>query len=249
MDNDPSAGRLPTISDVFGDRVAAAAASLFLGAACAGCGTSGPSPCRRCREFLAASSPLVPWLALDLPVVSAGEYSGVTRALILAAKERGALGALPLLGQRLAVSVGLLCLAGDAPGPVVLVPIPSPRGRVAERGLDFTGSLARVAARELSTSGVPARVGAGLELRRRPADQAGLNRAARQRNLTGAFEVSGRLAAGRVVVVDDIVTTGATLIEAVRTLRAAGREPLGAATVAATRRNGGARTNRTPPLG
>jgi predicted amidophosphoribosyltransferase len=188
------------------------------------------------------------WVGLGLPIVAAGDYSGVARALILSAKERGGLGALPLLGQRLAISVALLCLAADVGEPVVLVPVPSPRGRVAERGLDFTGSLARLSARELAASGVPAIVGAGLALRRRPADQAGLDRAARQRNLAGAFEATGRLPAGHVVVVDDIVTTGATVAEAARALTASGRTPIGAATVAATRRNGGARSNRTPPL-
>lgn len=225
---------------MFVDQVATAAASLFLGAACAGCGAPGPSPCPRCRELVASARPLAPWVG-GLPVVAAGEYSGVPRALILSAKERGAFGTLPLLGQRLAVSVALLCLAADIAGPVVLVPIPSPRGRVAERGLDFTGSLARRAARELVASGVPVRVRAGLGLRRRPADQAGLGQAARQRNLTGAFEATGRLPAGHIVVVDDIVTTGATLAEAARALNASGRTPVGAATVAATMRNGDAR--------
>lgn len=224
---------------MFGDRVAAAAASIFLGATCAGCGVAGPSPCRRCREVLAATSPLAPWAGIDVPVVAAGEYSGVVRTLVLAAKERGSLGVLPVLGQRLAVSVGLLCLAADVSGPVVLVPIPSPRPRVAERGLDFTGSLARLAARELGGAGLPARVGAGLRLHRRPADQAGLGQQERQRNLIGAFEATPRLGAGHLVVIDDIVTTGATLGEAVRALREAGRAPIGAATVAATRRTGG----------
>lgn len=229
-------------------QVAAAAASLFLGAACAGCGAPGPSPCRDCTGLLATSPPLTPWVGLPVPVVAAGEYSGVARALILSAKERGGLGTLRPLAQRLTVSVGLLCLAADVVGQVVLVPVPSPRARVAERGLDFTGSLARLAARELSGSGTPTRVGAGLVLRRRPADQAGLGQAERRRNLDGAFAATGRLPPGSVVVVDDIVTTGATLAEAVRALTAAGRPPIGAATVAATTRIGGARSVRTPPI-
>jgi len=232
---------------VFTDRVAAAAASLFLGAMCAGCGRAGPSPCVQCRRAIMSTLPRAPWVDLGVPVVAAGEYAGVTRALLLSAKERGSLGTVPLLGQRLAVAVALLCAAVAADGPLVLVPVPSPRGRVAERGLDFTGSLARAAARRLGASGVPAGVCAGLGLRRRPDDQAGLDRAERHRNLSGAFTARSRLPPGTLIVVDDIVTTGATLAEAVRALAEAGRAPVGAATVAATTRNGGARWNRTPP--
>jgi predicted amidophosphoribosyltransferase len=79
------------------------------------------------------------------------------------------------------------------------------------------------------------------------ADQAGLGSAERAVNLSGAFEVvpgpaarprpSDRgLGAVAVVLVDDVVTTGTTLAEAARALRAAGAEPSAAVTVAATRR-------------
>jgi predicted amidophosphoribosyltransferase len=105
-----------------------------------------------------------------------------------------------------------------------------------------------VAARTLTAAGVPARVHRGLGLGRSPADQSGLDQSSRRANLAGAF-VAGRLPPGGLVVVDDIVTTGATLAEAVRALQVAGRTPVGAATVAATTRNGGARSHRTPPRG
>jgi predicted amidophosphoribosyltransferase len=57
---------------------------------------------------------------------------------------------------------------------------------------------------------------------------------ARQQNLAGAFRLRGPIKAGTVVIVDDLVTTGSSLTEAARVLRAAGMPVLGAATVAAT---------------
>ena len=199
--------------------------------------------------MIASAAPMAPRVDCGVPVVAAGEYSGVLRAVILSAKERGSLGTVPVLAERLAVSVAILCLAAGTEGPLVLVPVPSPPGRVAERGLDFTSSLARIAARRLVAAGVPTLVCAGLRLRRRPVDQAGLGQLERQRNLAGAFAAAGRLPAGQVVVLDDIVTTGATLAEAVRALAASGRTPVGAATVAATprTRRGARKTGR--PLG
>lgn len=196
----------------------------MLGANCPGCGVAGPGACARCRAELAAQVPagvagLVPGLP---PVVAAGAYAGVLRRLLLAAKERHALGLLPLLGGCLAAAVRALVETGDLTGGVVLVPVPSAGSAVAERGLDFTAVLAGGAARTLRAAGMPARVVRSLALVRRPSDQAGLGRTERLANLAGAFRVRGPAPAGRLVVVDDIVTTGATARESVRTLGATG---------------------------
>jgi predicted amidophosphoribosyltransferase len=212
------------------------AADLVLGARCAGCGLPGRGPCRECRQLLRETPPLVVGAAGQAPaVVAAGRYEGVLKSILIAAKERGALGSLPVLGQRLAVSVTVLASAASCRMPVVLVPVPSVPASVAERGLDFTAALARIAAAQLRAIGVSAVVARGLSQVRRPDDQAGLGVLARQANLSGAFRAT-RLPGGEVIVVDDIVTTGASLAEAARALAAAGRLPLGAATVAATMR-------------
>jgi predicted amidophosphoribosyltransferase len=90
-----------------------------------------------------------------------------------------------------------------------------------------------------------------LRPRRRVADQTGLSSTQRAANLSGAFGVAGggigplRAARGRsavAVLVDDIVTTGATLAEAARALREVGVDVPLAITVAATRRR------ERPPL-
>ncbi|WP_124441777.1 ComF family protein [Streptomyces sp. NL15-2K] len=108
---------------------------------------------------------------------------------------------------------------------VLLVPVPSSRGAVRTRGHDPARRLAFAAAGELRRAGTPARVVAVLRQRRAVADQSGLNSRQRLANLAGALVVApggGRLlSGGRVVLVDDLMTTGASLTEAARAVRAA----------------------------
>jgi predicted amidophosphoribosyltransferase len=100
--------------------------------------------------------------------------------------------------------------------------------------------ITRVAVRDLRAAGISARLAAGLERARAVEDQSGLSADARWSNLEGAFRVRPRLARGlrdsAAIVVDDVLTTGATAAEAVRALREVDVDVLGVAVVAATRR-------------
>ncbi|TSB23837.1 ComF family protein [Streptomyces benahoarensis] len=219
-------------------------AGLVLPVDCAGCGRPRTELCAPCRRGLARGAARVrPDPApLGLPEVWAGAvYADEVRAVLLAHKERGALRLAEPLGATLAAAVRGLCGpqggAGPRAGPVVLVPVPSARGAVAGRGHDPVRRLAYAAARELRCTGRAARVWAGLRQRRPVADQAGLGARERLSNVAGALEVRGGTAgpvvAAPVVLVDDLVTTGATLAEAGRTVAAVGGRALGAAVVAA----------------
>jgi predicted amidophosphoribosyltransferase len=168
------------------------------------------------------------------------------RRLVSAHKERQVLSLTPVLAARLAVAVA--CLVDRAPGGsplrLVLVPVPSAPSAVRARGLDATWALARGAVRSGSGPRAGPRVRTVVAQRllaqsRRLQDQAGLDAAARRLNLAGGFRVSGRRPepGSVVVVVDDLVTTGSSLGEAARALRAVGIPVLGAATVAATVRS------------
>ncbi len=227
-------------------------AGLVLSVDCAGCGAARVLLCAGCREALGGAGAVRarPSPRLEgLPVVyAAAQYEGPVRAVLLAHKERGALPLAGALGGALAVSV-LAALAGeDGGGPaqdgreVALVPVPSARRQVRARGHDPARRIALAAAGRLRRAGVPARVAPVLRLRRAVADQAGLGARQRRENLAGALEVcpgGARLTDGAgLVLVDDLITTGATLAEAARAVRAGG---LGegaasrAAVVAATR--------------
>ncbi|NVI92385.1 phosphoribosyltransferase family protein, partial [Actinomadura sp. BRA 177] len=113
---------------------------------------------------------------------------------------------------------------------------PSGRRAVRRRGHDPLRGLVEVAVRRLRADGVPVTMLDALRQRGRVADQAGLTAVQRAANLRGAVEVRADVAGRRVVLVDDVVTTGASLAEAARALRAAGSDLLGTATIAATPR-------------
>lgn len=211
------------------------AADLLLGSRCPGCLAPGGRLCRACHDDL-VSRPVAPQpraACPELPVWSAGAYEGVTRRLLTAFKERHRESLAVPLGSRLAASVAALAVAYDVADPVVLVAVPSRPAAVRRRSYDAVTVLADTAAEQLRATGFDARVRPLLRQARQVADQAGLDQGARRLNLAGAL--AGERAGGvLVVVVDDIVTTGATLAEASRALRAAGCCVLGAATVAAT---------------
>jgi predicted amidophosphoribosyltransferase len=162
---------------------------------------------------------------LPITWTSAG-YDGPVRTALLAFKERGRRELATPLGALLA---GPLCRLATHPDTVTVGIPASPGGRRA-RGYDHVGLLVRSAVAHGAPPAAPL-----LRWARATQDQAGLGVAARERNREAAL-VARPCPGLRVVIVDDIVTTGATLSEAARALGLAGAEVLGAATVASTRR-------------
>lgn len=217
---------------------------LALGRRCLQCGNPGRPWCEACvREVY---DPHVVRTPRGHLVHAAADYEGPVRSAILAHKERSQLSLAGPLG-RLAAS-GLGTLLADRPlerrdGGVYLVPAPSRGSTVRGRGHDHARRLARAAARWCpdSASGGPV-----LRWQRSVADQGGLGAEERAANMIGAMRAARVTRAGAsVVVVDDIVTTGATLDEAHRALEAAGCRVVGAAVVASVSpRWGVARTTR-----
>lgn len=219
------------------------AADLLLGARCSGCGGPALLLCRSCGELVRADPtevwprPVPPQLThpTRVPPVAAGANAGVLRRVVLAWKEQGVSRLTDLLAHHLAAAV-IPHVRGAA--PVALVPVPTSRRSRRERGCDLVDDLARSAARLLVDLGIDTVTVQALTYARTTADQAGLDAASRRDNLAGAFVARPRSGSSprRIVVVDDILTTGATAVEAVRALSAAGRRPTGIAVIAATPR-------------
>ena len=167
------------------------------------------------------------------PVWALGDYEGALRSLVLAHKERGRAALSAPLGRALA---GLVAARWE-PGPVLVVPVPSARRAVRRRGRDAVRAMADEAAAALREAGWAARCAPVLRQRRGVADQAGLGAAQRRANLAGALRVTGPVAGASVLLVDDVVTTGASLAEAGRALREAGAVLAGAVVLARTQPN------------
>ncbi|MEZ0094352.1 ComF family protein [Streptacidiphilus sp. EB129] len=221
-----------------------AALDLLVPARCVGCQAPHTQLCALCRADLedARPAPARPRAAPPgLPeVFAAVHYEGAARQVLLAHKERGALRLARPLGLALAgaVTAAVPGSAASRAAPLLLVPMPSTRATVRARGHDPTRRLTLAATGALRRAGIPARLLPALRHGRAVADQSDLGAAERLRNLHGALTVRSRhraqLGHGRIILVDDLVTTGATLAEGARALAAAGGDVLAAAVVAAT---------------
>jgi ComF family protein len=189
---------------------------------CAGCGAPDRALCSACLASLAAS-PTVHALAGGIPVVSALRYEGVVRSVVLALKEQGRTDAVPALARPLRTAIeGAASRAG---GRLVLCPIPGTRAALRRRGYRPVDLLVRRAG---------FRVAHLLRHATGTAEQKSLGREDRERNLHGSLRARRPLHGLRVVLVDDVFTTGATLGEAARAVRAGGGEVVAAATLAFT---------------
>lgn len=195
---------------------------------CDACALPLRAPARPARTALKGSPP--PW--------TVAAYEGSLRSILAAYKEHGRTALADPLGEALATAVRAALGPHSGEGAVLLVWVPSGRKATRRRGHDALRGLADVASRRLRDEGLAVLGANALRHRGRVADQAKLTAAERTANLEGALEVpphvdvSGR----RILLVDDVITTGASLSEAARALRAAGADVLGAAAIAATPR-------------
>lgn len=208
---------------------------------CVSCGAVGAVLCTTCVGTVRAPTlPLCPRCGRSLPAAattvcpacSAGYWPRALSSLRAAAVYEGAvrLGVLALKykGQRrLAVPLGaILAQAVQRSGdnlPDVIVPVPLHAARRHQRGYNQAELLARSCARRL---GIPCDAAVLVRHRATP-PQVGLSSVERRVNVAGAFTLASpaaakRLAGKRVLLIDDVTTTGSTLDAAAAALLAAG---------------------------
>jgi predicted amidophosphoribosyltransferase len=232
----------------FDDRMTATvldgAIDLLLGGSCVGCARPGRLLCPACRAEL-PDAPAPAWPTPVPPGLvepwAAGVYEATLRAMVLGLKERRLLGLTVPLSRLLATAVACELPRGS---PVVLVPVPSRPRTVRARGHDPTHAITVRAGRQLKSGGFDVETRRLLRLRAGVVDQAGLDAGQRAANLAGSMQARTssvrrlllRRPHVRVVVCDDVLTTGSTSREAQRALEAAGLDVVRVAAVAATPR-------------
>ncbi len=148
-----------------------------------------------------------------------GRYEGLLRELVLGLKFHSRLGYGRLLADFLAKAHARAGEAMSPGGPDCIVPVPLHPRRLAWRGFNQSLELARGLGRALGRPVTPS----GLVRIRDTTPQSSLPGAMRRENIQGAFAADPvRVAGRRVLLVDDVMTTGATVETAARALRRAG---------------------------
>jgi ComF family protein len=221
------------------DAAANRALDLALPATCAGCGQEGDALCRECRTALDIRLGAEPGVPLGLPAEIpapllqlewCAPFTGVTRRALHALKYDGERRLAPLMGAAVARRWARAGAAGDA-----LVAVPASPDRVRDRGYDQAALIAAEAGRRLGLPVIDA-----LERTRATTAQFDLDRSARATNLVAAFRVQDAvpetlLRDRWLVLVDDVVTTGATLAACAAALLEAGALAVSAIAVARER--------------
>lgn len=190
---------------------------LLLPVTCAGCGVPGAVLCPRCGAAWRATPQRVS-VDVDFPVWSLSPYNGPHRAVLIAMKERGRRDVIAHVGAVVGASISFLQARGELEHAITLVPAPTRARSQRLRGGD---PVAAVCTQTRLTT-LPC-----LRIAAHTPDSVGLGAQERRRNIRVELL---RTPPSPVVLIDDVVTTGATLAASVDILRTAGVQVRGALT-------------------
>lgn len=170
----------------------------------------------------------------DVPTSSVVAYSTQVSSVVLKAKEDGNRVARRLIAETMYRSIDLI-VEKSPQLPLLIVPIPSSRRAIRQRGESF---LHPIMNNVIDIAHRNSRNWAWKEIlmhKKRVRDQAGLNSRERTLNVRGVFAVRDEVVADRpIIVVDDVITTGATLRNAISALNERKMTVLGASTACAS---------------
>jgi predicted amidophosphoribosyltransferase len=193
---------------------------LILPLECGGCGAPSTRWCDACAATLKVHTDephlITPRIDPGVPVFALGRYAGPRRQAIVALKEHGRRDLVAPLARALALGVHQLLGWGILDAPFTIVPAPTRASAARRRGGDPVTRIATEATRANGNVIVTQ----ALKTRALVRDSVGLTVADRERNLSGRIKLTKPIT-GDVLLVDDIVTTGATAREAVRMLHKA----------------------------
>lgn len=194
----------------------------------------GPPCCQRCGfpfPYEAPGQTICPACIARSPIYDRARavfvYDDDSRALILRFKHADATHSAPFFGRWLARAGAELLADAD-----LIVPVPLHRWRLLRRRYNQSALLAHALARQADK----ALLVDGLRRRRATPSQGRLSQLARRRNVQGAFavrrEAATRVSGRRILLIDDVLTTGATVEECAKALYRAGAEAVDVLTLA-----------------
>jgi ComF family protein len=189
---------------------------------CSGLARRGDPLCGRCRSSLQRLT-ADPALMAGVPVWAPVAYAGPARDLVRALKFRGAVGLADAMAAQIVANA-----PPDLLDEAVLVPVPLHPKRLRSRGYNQAAAIAEAVGRRAGLRMLDCLARSGA-----PVTQVGRNRAERKAGPAGKIHVSGG-APARVLLIDDVVTTGATLGACRNALVAAGAQEIRAVCFART---------------
>ena len=192
---------------------------LLLPTKCALCPRLGSPICNQCRENFQAVESSVSRGQLNGLVVAS--FASDSQSILHAFKENGQTALAGFLADTMVSSLLRLAESGQSP---LLVPVPSSAANYKKRGFKPTRVLAK---RLCRASGQACALTDSLSFKRIVADQAQLDAEARKANLADSMVADSLVAGREVILFDDVVTTGSTLIEAARAVTLAGGKVIG----------------------
>jgi competence protein ComFC len=212
--------------------------SLYAPHACVGCATEGSLLCMSCIDCLEAPQSVCYLCRKEsrngrtclecrsksdlVSLNSLTQYAGVAKDLLWSLKFDRAQAAADIIGQLLTEQY-----AGRVSSDVLIVPVPTATSRVRKRGYDQAVLIARSFARHSERQYTP------LLIRQGSQEQIGASSQQRHDQLRGAYVLNSnplatQLAGKRIMLIDDVATTGATLEEAASVLKSSGAGTVGA---------------------